>query len=147
MQIGTPTDPDFFDGTGLNLTVSDLRQALDDSIVNNTLDSTQLANFFGFPNLPWTFNGSNDDDWIDLDLTSPADDTFFGNGGDDEADFGAGDDTYFGGAGNDYFYDVEGNNTFDGGAGNSDQVSYGDSSTSVAIDLNAGTAIKGDRNH
>ncbi|MBO9405794.1 cadherin-like domain-containing protein, partial [Shimia sp. R9_1] len=142
VEIGTPTDADFLTGTGFNLTVAEFVTALNNSVVGGVIDNAPLDAFFG--EFPWVYNGSDQEDWIDVNEENTSNDIFFGNGGDDEADFGLGDDQYFGGSGNDFFYDTDGNNSFDGGAGELDQISYANASGAVDVNLNAGSAEKSD---
>lgn len=142
INLGTPSDADYFASTGQLLPVASLQAALGASVAGGAFDPSPLYAIYASGS--YVYNGTDQQDWIDFTDISPNDDIFIGNGGDDEADFGLGDDQYFGGEGNDYFYDVDGNNAFDGEVGNADQVSYGDAAFTVDIDLNAGTVVKGD---
>ncbi|MBO9475520.1 tandem-95 repeat protein [Shimia sp. R10_1] len=142
LQVGTAGDADFILGSGFAFTVAGLKEAISNSIVGGNFVDGPLEAFFGA--FPWTYNGSDEDDWISVNETTESDDIFHGNGGDDRADFGLGDDQYFGGAGNDIFSDTDGNNSFDGGPEGVDQVTYAEAEGAVDVDLNAGRAEKSD---
>lgn len=70
-------------------------------------------------------------------------DTFYGGIGDDELIGGTGADRIFGGDGNDVLGGYLGNDYLDGGTGDADIASYINPTSSVIIDLEAGTAIGG----
>jgi Ca2+-binding RTX toxin-like protein len=70
------------------------------------------------------------------------DDILFGNAGNDNLQGGEGQDELYGGLDNDTFRGGAGADILDGGEGR-DSADYRDSSSAVAVDLTAGTAIGG----
>ena len=141
--VGTTATPNALVATGLAVPAAILPAGLaalvsEAGVINEEAFDDLFAQFTN------TVVGSADGDDLDFDDISPNNDSVDGGAGDDNLSFGAGDDSYQGGEGDDYIFDSLGSNTIDGGAGDYDQVAYWRAKAGVTVDLNAGTATKGD---
>ena len=151
---------DTYDG-GAGFDVLDMSNATAAVNVNlsagtaNGLGNDSVVNFEGIVGSSFDdkLNGNSGNSWID---GGDGNDTIFGYGGKDTLEGGAGDDVIDGGAGNDVIYDGAGNDQVKAGDGNdrviagggtnnydgrdgSDTLDYSNATSSVTIDLIAGT--------
>ena len=141
--VGTTATPNALVATGLAVPAAILPSGLAALVSEAGVINADAFDdlFSAFTN---TLTGSAEGDDLDFDGISPNNDSVDGGAGDDNLSFGAGDDSYQGGEGDDYIFDTLGSNTIDGGAGDYDQVAYWRAEAGVTVDLNAGTATKGD---